>query len=1045
MVMLELVTIMAAALALLAGFCVWRLASGPLDVTFARSFFEEALKNPRHGTYGHVAQAYLQWPDLAGPLFLGVKKLEIYNAGGHKILSMDDAALALSKADLLAGRAVPVGLVLNKPEINIVRDQAGKIDIGLGTQEMGPVQKPAKDDADAEALTKRILKLMARPNTPGGEAALAAISVFEIKDAKIIFSDIGAARSWQLPAIDLSFESTAQGLSAKFNKNFAVTTPEAEKITRPTFHSDILIPWDTGQVEIEAVADKMDIAALSVGRNQEEDSKTRQDINLDAHITARLDENLRPLAFQMSAHSEKGNIVWPAAYPDRVLPYKDFDLAASYTDETKTLALTKAQVTVLDVPFKAEAKITQNDAGWGGPVSLSIETLSEAQIAALWPAFVHEDKAKEWITRKITNAAYSDIHAAMDFYARPAQQGWQTGFEHAKAGFSFETMDVDYRPPMLPVTQAKGGGVFDAEKDHLSLKLTDGRIDQLRIASGDLAFDNLSVKGGGEASINVRLQGPLKSALLYLEQEPINLKKKFDPQKLAGAIQADVRVSFPTVEHLPVEDVKVAVDATLNDALLPGVFKNAALSGGPFALSVKDNAVLFKGNGRLNGQSAALEYKTFLHSADQAYKEKISARITADKALRETLGADLSDFIEDPVPVDMDYTLLTDGRAEAKLAIDTTPAEVFLKPFGYAKKRGEKGAAALTLKLDHDVLRSIDGLRVEGPDLLLDQMKLTLAQAKDGPHVTGADIGVFKVGQTDARFAMTIDGPQARTVSVTGRVFDLSALNKKKSAPEDKKSKTATRFSVKANKIYVDPGHALDNGTLNVETDQDGHFKRFEFTAGSKNTRVDVSYKPGKDGVRRFTMNAADAGLALRSFGTYDNIVGGTLEIAANPVNGANDNSLRGRIVLKNFKVVKAPTLTRLLSALSLPGLLGLLNNDGMHFSRLEADYDWTYRPDGSLITVKNGRTSGNAAGFTFGGTYDLAAKNIAIGGTIVPLSEVNTMLAKIPLVGNILSGGSGSIFAATYKVTGNPDKPDVFVNPLSVFTPGILREVLFQ
>ena len=114
-------------------------------------------------------------------------------------------------------------------------------------------------------------------------------------------------------------------------------------------------------------------------------------------------------------------------------------------------------------------------------------------------------------------------------------------------------------------------------------------------------------------------------------------------------------------------------------------------------------------------------------------------------------------------------------------------------------------------------------------------------------------------------------------------------------------------------------------------------------------------------------------------------------------------------------------------------------------FSKLQADYTWQYKPQGSVIIVRNGRTSGNAAGFTFAGTFDRGAHYTDIEGTVVPLSDVNRIISKIPLVGDILTGGSGSVFAATYKIKGDPENPKTSVNPLSVLAPGILRQILFQ
>jgi hypothetical protein len=158
-----------------------------------------------------------------------------------------------------------------------------------------------------------------------------------------------------------------------------------------------------------------------------------------------------------------------------------------------------------------------------------------------------------------------------------------------------------------------------------------------------------------------------------------------------------------------------------------------------------------------------------------------------------------------------------------------------------------------------------------------------------------------------------------------------------------------------------------------------------------------------------------------------------------------NDRNVKGTAQITNFRVVNAPTLARLLSMVSLTGLMSALNNEGLGFSKLEADFNWVYKPKGSILVMKNGRTSGNSVGFTFDGTYDKNASTINIEGTMVPLAGVNKVIGSIPLVGDILTGGTGAVVAATYSVKGETKKPTVFVNPLSILTPGILRRILFE
>jgi hypothetical protein len=255
-------------------------------------------------------------------------------------------------------------------------------------------------------------------------------------------------------------------------------------------------------------------------------------------------------------------------------------------------------------------------------------------------------------------------------------------------------------------------------------------------------------------------------------------------------------------------------------------------------------------------------------------------------------------------------------------------------------------------------------------------------------------------------------------------------------------------ITMRADRMRIAEGETVvQHGNLAVDIDGEGHFNSMTMDGIAGQSDFFIRYAPDpQTGARNFRMGSKDAGGVLRAFGIYENIVGGELTIQGDPVKGINDRNVKGVAQITNFKVVKAPTLARLLSMVSLGGLMSALkDNNGLAFTKLEAKFNWLYRPKGSILVMKDGRTSGNSVGFTFDGTYDQSASKIEVEGTMIPLSGVNKVIGNIPLIGDILTGGTGAVVAATYSVKGEAKAPQVFVNPLSVLTPGILRRILFE
>jgi hypothetical protein len=81
--------------------------------------------------------------------------------------------------------------------------------------------------------------------------------------------------------------------------------------------------------------------------------------------------------------------------------------------------------------------------------------------------------------------------------------------------------------------------------------------------------------------------------------------------------------------------------------------------------------------------------------------------------------------------------------------------------------------------------------------------------------------------------------------------------------------------------------------------------------------------------------------------------------------------------------------------------------------------------------------------GASIRGKIDFKMHRINLGGTYIPLQGLNAALCEIPLVGVIITGPKcEGVWGMTFAIQGGMDRPEVIVNPLSMLTPGILREI---
>ena len=140
----------------------------------------------------------------------------------------------------------------------------------------------------------------------------------------------------------------------------------------------------------------------------------------------------------------------------------------------------------------------------------------------------------------------------------------------------------------------------------------------------------------------------------------------------------------------------------------------------------------------------------------------------------------------------------------------------------------------------------------------------------------------------------------------------------------------------------------------------------------------------------------------------------------------------RGNMTIKNTEVREAPVLGELLSALSVVGLLDQMRGAGIVFSDVAATFDIT----GDVVRLLKSSAVGPSLGVSMDGVYDLNRSTMDMQGVISPVYFLNA-------IGQIFSAREGEgLFGFNFALKGPSDAPSVQVNPLSILTPGVFRDI---
>ena len=196
---------------------------------------------------------------------------------------------------------------------------------------------------------------------------------------------------------------------------------------------------------------------------------------------------------------------------------------------------------------------------------------------------------------------------------------------------------------------------------------------------------------------------------------------------------------------------------------------------------------------------------------------------------------------------------------------------------------------------------------------------------------------------------------------------------------------------------------------------------------GQSPVTVDLAPLEGVQGVR---VTSADAGGVFRSAKFVESLRGGTLDLVMkNTASGV----LEGSLSVSNARLVETPAAVDLLSAISIVGALDqMVNGGGLSLSTIETRL--SVSPKG--VRLRDGIANGPALGITFDGLIAPSVGQLDLQGVVSPIYMLNA-------VGGLFSARRGEgLIGFNYRIYGNRASPIVDVNPLSLLTPGVFREL---
>jgi len=272
----------------------------------------------------------------------------------------------------------------------------------------------------------------------------------------------------------------------------------------------------------------------------------------------------------------------------------------------------------------------------------------------------------------------------------------------------------------------------------------------------------------------------------------------------------------------------------------------------------------------------------------------------------------------------------------------------------------------------------------------------------------------------------------SKKIIILGEVFDAQPLLKSIYKKDDKKTFSKDFFGkIKINfdKVFTGTNDDVSNFAM-IASIKKGSYEKLSLKGNfSKDEIIEMSiYQIDKD-KKTLQVISDRARPFVKNFDFIEGFEGGKLEyesIISKKISNSN-------LTITDFKVSKVPALAQLLTLASLQGIADTLSGEGIRFESFEMKSN----SEDNVLNIEDALAMGPAISILLEGYVD-KGKIVSLRGTLVPATKLNSIIASIPLVGDILVGkktGEG-VVGVSFKMKGPPKDIKTTVNPIKTLTP---------
>jgi hypothetical protein len=277
-----------------------------------------------------------------------------------------------------------------------------------------------------------------------------------------------------------------------------------------------------------------------------------------------------------------------------------------------------------------------------------------------------------------------------------------------------------------------------------------------------------------------------------------------------------------------------------------------------------------------------------------------------------------------------------------------------------------------------------------------------------------------------------------KKVVINGSQFDASNLPKilSRKTPNNVFSNITKDIEIDLTNVLAPLSENLKNFKLIGKIEKGKFIKISSKGDFGENNYLDITMKKDPNNQKKYLEIYSDLTRPLLTeYSFFKGLTGGKLLYSA-IIDG---NNYKSKLKIEDFNVINAPGVIKLLSLADLSGLADIAKGEGLSFDVLDIDME----KNKDLLKLNEILALGPSISVIMEGYQNSTVTSLR--GNLIPAKTLNTMISKIPVLGNIIipnEVGEG-LFGISFKMKGPPGKIKTTINPIKTITPRFIQKII--